>query len=124
MNDLILADTNIFIYLLKGDEGVITALQDKMPVLSVLTEIELLSFPDAGASEVAKIKNLISDCRVVQLDEQIKNEAIVLKKNYRLKTVDSIVAATAKYLNIILITADKSFTKLDKELAQILIYKP
>ena len=123
MNDLILVDTNILIYLLKGDERLITLLEDKVLVISVLTEIELLSFPNTSLEEISKIKKLILDCQVIQLDQAIKEEAINLRKAYKLKTVDSIVAATAKSLDIVLITADKAFSKLHEELNQILIYK-
>ncbi|MCW5909272.1 MAG: type II toxin-antitoxin system VapC family toxin [Chitinophagales bacterium] len=124
MNDLILLDTNILIYLLKGDEKIISILEERVPVISVITEIELLSFPNTKPSELSSIKKLIADCQVVSLNKSVKKEAIELRKQFKLKTVDSIVAATAKFLNLPLITADKSFAKLDKALSQILIYKP
>lgn len=44
-------DTNIILYLLAGDETVSTFLQDKEAFVSVVTELELIGYPDITAKE-------------------------------------------------------------------------
>jgi predicted nucleic acid-binding protein len=51
MNGNLLIDTNIFIYLTKGDEKVIDFLQDKNICISFISELELLSFKEISIEE-------------------------------------------------------------------------
>ena len=51
----------------------------------------------------------------------IKLTAIKIRKTYKLKLPDCIIAATSEYLNIPLLTADIEFNKLKS--MQILQYK-
>lgn len=46
------------------------------------------------------------------ISSDIKRKAVFLKRFYRLKTVDSIIAATARSLDYPLISADKVFSKV------------
>jgi predicted nucleic acid-binding protein len=124
MSDYILIDTNILIYLLKGDERIAAILQNKTLIISVISEIELLSLPGIDKHEILKINALLEICEVVNINLEVKQEAVSIRRKLKLKTVDSIVAATAKYMNIPLITADKGFSKLESEMPQVLIYKP
>ena len=60
MNGNLLIDTNIFIYLTKGDEKVIDFLQDKNICISFISELELLSFKEISIEEELIIKEIIS----------------------------------------------------------------
>ena len=51
MSGRILIDTNIFIYLTKGDENVIEFIQNKNIFVSFITELELLSFKNINSDE-------------------------------------------------------------------------
>lgn len=59
-----------------------------------------------------KLKSLIHDCSVIELTPEIKELAIKIKKEFKLKTPDAIVAATALHLNVTIVTADKAFNKI------------
>jgi predicted nucleic acid-binding protein len=105
----ILIDTNIILYLLKGNDTLEEMLQGKDPYLSFITELELIGFPDISVKEEKQINDLMNDCLVVSLNDNIKKEYIELRKKYHLKLADAIIAATAITLNIPLITSDKQF---------------
>ena len=63
---------------------------------------------------------MLDTCFIVPHSDAINELAIELKQDYHLKIPDAIIAATALYSDIPLITADKDFTKI-KELDIILI---
>lgn len=109
----LLLDTNIILYLLSGD-GTIAELLDKKEIyISVITEMELLSFSEISKEEEQVIKNFIKECKVVFINSEIKNEAAFLRRKYKTKLPDAIIIATALYLNLPLVTADSDFKKID-----------
>jgi len=57
---------------------------------------------------------------VTPLDNRVKDTAIAIRKKYKLKLPDSIVAATAIAYDIPLITADKQFNAISE--LQLLLY--
>lgn len=105
----ILIDTNIVLYLLKGNDTLVEMLQGKEPYLSFITELELVGFQGVSSKEEKQINELLNDCLIVSLNNNIKKEYVELRKKYRLKLADAIIAATAITLNIPLITSDKQF---------------
>lgn len=119
INSLVL-DTNIVIYLLDGDQVIANLLNDKLIAISMITELELLSYQISKEDERV-IRNFISECQVVEINQTIKERAISLRKKFNVKLPDAIVAATADYLNLPLLTADSEFKKLVE--SKILIYK-
>lgn len=105
----ILVDTNIFLYLLKGNVTIEEILQGKIIYLSVITELELIGFSKLTTKEEKSINQLLSDCKVINIDNSIKNFYSSLRKKYHLKLADAIIVATSISLGIPLITADKQF---------------
>jgi len=63
--------------------------------LSVITRIELLAWSKSTSEQVLAIQNFISSGRVYALDEPIILQAIEIRKNYKPKLPDAIIAATA-----------------------------
>ena len=120
-NNIIL-DTNIVLYLLHGDEVLVEYLQDKTFYLSLVNEMELLGFKDITEDEEIVIKFFLDDCSVVDINQGIKDIAIKLRKTYSIKLPDAIVAATAIFLGIPLISADKHFDKISE--LTFILYKP
>jgi len=114
-----LADTNALIYLLNGNPCMKPYLQEKLHY-SLISEIELLSFYGITETEERGIKKLLSFCNKILLSEEIKEIAISIRKKYKTKLPDAIVAASAIANNISLITADKDFIQI-KELHLVLI---
>ncbi|MCL1474393.1 type II toxin-antitoxin system VapC family toxin [Argonema antarcticum A004/B2] len=107
---LILLDTNIVLYFLGG------RLADPLPAgqyfVSVITEIELLSYPSISADEETQIRNFLTKITVVAIEANIKELTIGLRKKYRLRLPDAIIAATAQSLNATLLTNDVTLAKL------------
>ncbi len=110
----ILADTNIVMYILNGNEAASVFTKDHFYV-SDITEIELLGKKDIGESEYKLRKDFLDNCVIVDLTELIKKITIKLKQKYTIKTADAIIVASAIYLNVHLVTADKGFKRI-KEL--------
>lgn len=106
-----MADTNALIYLLSGDSCMKSYLANYIG-LSVISEIELLSFPGITSFEEQQIRSFIKDCTVLFLTENVKNKTIALRRSYKVKLPDAIIAATAIENNLQLITADKGFKQI------------
>lgn len=109
----LVSDTNVLIYLLKGEEKAAEILNNKEIYLSVISEIELLGFRNSTIQELNNIKKFLSDCYIVDLNNIIKETAIELKRTYNLKTPDAIICATSKFLNLPLATSDNKLTKIE-----------
>ena len=77
-----------------------------------ITGLELLGFRELSDYQESEIKNLLADCSIINLDEQMKSKTIYVRKNYNLKLPDSIIAASALNLNLPLFNADKDFEKI------------
>ena len=108
----LLCDTNILLYLLAGDKTISDLINHKKIFISFITEIELLTFKKLSSDEKKVIVELLSECTIIGLSEEIKRETINLRLSSKLKIPDSIIASTAKYLKIPLVSADKQFKQL------------
>ncbi len=76
--------------------------------------MELLSFTRLSRKEEKLINELISECVIIDLNNEIKRITIEFRKRYKLKLPDCLVVATSQYLDIPLITADSDFKKIDE----------
>ena len=106
-------------YVIAGNTAVISYINEEF-YISEISEIELLGNKGITDIQLKYRSKIIDNCTVVGLSEYIKRITIQLKQSYTLKIPDAIIAATAIYLNIPLLTADKEFKKI-KELDLILI---
>ena len=102
-------DTNILLYLLEGDSTLTDVLDNKQFYISFITQMELLSFAGLTQKDLRIIMELLSECVIIDINSSIKEIAIQYRKDYKLKLPDCIVAATSRYLDIPLITADSDF---------------
>ena len=118
----LVADTNIVLYLLSGDETVANLLNDRQVYLSFISELELLSYKHLTDKENKRIEEFLSVCHIIDINDRIKENSIHIKRKYGLKLPDSIIAGTAMFLDFPLITADSDFVKI-KELEQLLYEK-
>jgi len=112
--DKLFLDTNIILYLLNGDETLATFLNKKQLYISLITELELLGFGGITSSEERTIKDFLSQCKVISINGSVKEETIRIRKTYKTKLPDSIIIATAIYLDLPLITSDADFKKVDE----------
>lgn len=110
----LLADTNIVIYLLDGDRTVADLLDNKTVHISFVTQLELLSYSDLSDQDEARIKEFLEQCIIIDINPSIKEEVIRARKQHRLKLPDSIIIASALYLDIPLITSDQGLQKVEE----------
>jgi hypothetical protein len=106
-------DTNIILYLLNGDETLAELLDGKQLYISVITELELLAYKGITNEEDLIIKDFVSQCKTININSYIKQETIRIRKTYNMKLPDSIIIATAIYLDLPLITSDIEFKKVE-----------
>lgn len=120
--DRILADTNVLLYLLNGDKGLLSIFKGTEVSISTITELELLSFPKLKKKEEKSIRDLVSRCTVINISDEIKELAIYFRRKFRLKLPDAVIAGTAHYHKLPILTADTDFAKLEQELV-VILYK-
>ncbi len=106
MGQRILADTNCVIdYLNKRlPVNAIVLLRSIQIELSVINRIELLAWRSATLKEISILNDFVHNCILHSLDEEIILKTIEIRKNYRLKLPDAIIAATALTYNLHLYT--------------------
>ncbi len=109
----LLIDTNIALYLLDGDTDLVEILDGQDVYISIISELELLGYQGISEAEKLKVKAFLNNCIIIELNQTIKDLTIELKQAHRIKLPDAIIAATSKYLNIPLISADRGFEKID-----------
>lgn len=109
----ILLDTNAFIYFFEG-RSTITDLVVNTPEIyfSAISEIELLSATHLTPKEIDSIKAFLLLCQRVELITDIIDQTIMIRRQYRFKVPDAIIAASALYLKIPLVSADMDFQKV------------
>jgi len=117
----IFVDTNILIYLLDKDEAILALLNDNSIYISFITELELLSYRNYSSKEKEKLSELLNDCIIIDINPQIKKNAVAYRLKTKLKLPDSIIAATAQYLSLPLLTADKDFKRINE--IDVLLYE-
>ena len=113
-------DTNVMLYLLGG--RLISALPIGDFYISVISEMELLSYSAITDEEASRVRDFLAKVTVVSLSEEVKNEAIALRKKYRLKLPDAIVCATALAVNARLLSNDaqlRRITEINVDTVQI-----
>lgn len=114
-------DSNILIYHLKQDAIVTRTLKKWLlagePLfISAITRIEVLAAPILKEEEEKQIIRLLEQFLLIPVDTRITDNAARIRRTYRLKLGDSIIAATALILNSILVTRNVRDFKRIKEL--------
>jgi predicted nucleic acid-binding protein len=103
-------DTNAVINLLDNKEKfhfLSEAFPDNEKVISVITQIELLGYPDITEEVDELIRSFLDDIVIILPDIEIIETAIQIRRNKpTLKLPDAIIAASAIALNATLITND------------------
>ncbi|XGV96678.1 MAG: type II toxin-antitoxin system VapC family toxin [Leptolyngbya sp. BL-A-14] len=115
-NSLFVLDTNIILYFLGG------RLADSLPLgqyfVSIISEIELLSYSRLSAIEENEIRLFLAQLTVVGIEQNIKNLTIELRKQHRLRLPDAVIVATTKPLSATLLTNDVGLTNIAELEAQ------
>ncbi len=117
----ILLDTNIILYLLGGDDTLIPFLEDKKIFVSFITQLELLAYKGLTTKEIEKINGFLSNCTIIDINNQIKDETLKIRRKHNLKLPDCIIIATSLYLNIPIISSDIEFKQVEE--AELFFYQ-
>ncbi|MBI2888805.1 MAG: type II toxin-antitoxin system VapC family toxin [Candidatus Liptonbacteria bacterium] len=111
-------DTNAVIYHLKGQLVNTSVVQEAFdgdaPVyVSVITQLELLSFPSLTDAEASRIEELLAAVALIPVDSQIARLAASVRRVHRVGVSDSVIAATALFTGSILLTRNvRDFMKV------------
>jgi predicted nucleic acid-binding protein len=105
----IVCDTNPLIYLLDGNRDIARFLDNKQIYLSVITELELFGKQNLSFQDNEIIDALLDGCFIIDINQEIKHIYREIKQKHSIKLPDAIVAATAIYLDMPLLTNDRGF---------------
>ena len=119
--DRLLLDSNIVVHVLQGNLALARELEGKRLFVSVISGIELFSWPGAGRSRDKWLHEFFSECQLLEMDRSIQDRTIELRKEFKLQLADAVIAATAIQMDLTLLTADKDFKKLGPVMRVVLI---
>lgn len=118
--DRIVVDTSLIINLFNGVTEVKELIAGRDLFVSVISEIEVLSFPGITQEDTALLKSFLSECYVIDIEPAIKDITIDIRSRKKVKLPDAVIAATAIYFGLPLFSMDKGFEKIDQLNAVIL----
>lgn len=104
-----LMDTNAVIEFLgdalpaSGSNWLQDTIDQNLHHLSVINQIELLSF-NGSPTETQTLEEFIEVTNVLPLSDVVVQKTIELRRNYKIKLPDAIIAATALTYNLTLVT--------------------
>ena len=113
-----LFDTNVFIGQIINDPKSSeffseTFLNNNQVLTSQIVRLELLSYGELTHETEYAIINLLKQFEVVNIDSEIESKTIEIRRRYKLKLPDAIIAATAIVEGAALITFNsKDFKKI------------
>lgn len=126
MGPKILIDTNIAIGYIGSRLSIIA--MDKLDKIfndeyhiSVINKIELLGYPNLNQNEEEKFNLLIDHSIVHQIDNKIIEKTIAIRKIYKIKLPDAIIAATCLVNGLDILTLN---TKDFKTIAGLKVIGP
>jgi predicted nucleic acid-binding protein len=102
-------DTNIVVSLLGGHLA--QPLAAGAYAVSVITEMELLSYPTLQPAEEAAVRQFLANVSVVEMGPPVRTLAVGLRRAHKLKLPDAVVAATALHIGCDLLTNDERLAK-------------
>ncbi len=120
INDRLLLDTNIIIYYFNGlvtDSRIDKILKESFNI-SIISKIEFLSWQKLRTDKTLEQKalNFISHANVYELTDEIAEKVIDIRQQYRVKTPDAIIGATALVHGFDVVTNNvDDFKNLDLE---------
>lgn len=110
----LLLDTNAFIYFFEGRRRIADLVaQTNIIYYSPISEIELLSASHLSQTEIGQIKQFLFMCVRVEISPDVVAQTIQIRRLYKQKIPDAIIAASAVIVNVPLVTADTGFQKVE-----------
>ena len=114
---MIVFDTNIIIYYIQEIPNVVNwvdkaQMRGEELAVSAMTLVELFSYPNITHDEIFAIERWCNIVFIVDVDVVIARQASLIRRNYNLTAVDSVIAASAMILSADLITNDAIFKRV------------
>ncbi|MCL2479914.1 MAG: type II toxin-antitoxin system VapC family toxin, partial [Treponema sp.] len=81
----------------------ISVIVDKIPNISVISQIEILRFNDTPENEKI-LQDFVNSSKIIQMSPDVVQRTIELCKKSKIKLPDAIIAATALSENLVLVT--------------------
>ena len=105
MGTSFLIDTNVVIDFSQGifsekSKNFVANILNKEPIISAITQIELLGFSVVSP----QIESFVRYTSIIGINESVIEKTIEIRKHYRIKLPDAIIAATALTNNLTLLT--------------------
>jgi predicted nucleic acid-binding protein len=106
-------DTNVVIYYLQkqfpleAEVYIDTLISSDLPIISSISEIELLCWNTQNENDIKIVKDFVKQINVIELESKIKEKTVEIRKQYKIKLPDAIIAATAIVYDLTLITRNK-----------------
>lgn len=108
-------DTNILVYRAASEPFAKSFFEEHRSDVFYVPSIaiaEFLSYPLINEIAVSAFRSFISQTIIVNLDFRIAKLAAEIRRTYRVKLLDAVVAATAFSTNSVLVTKDAHFKKI------------
>lgn len=107
-------DTNVVIYALENKLPSAGAafLAKLPPVISDITRIELLGWPNATAEQLEPVKAFMAKATMVTITEAVILKTIQLKQTQKIKLGDAIIGATAWCMGLPLLLEIQTILKI------------
>lgn len=85
---------------------------DLTPNISVITQIEALSWVSSDKNKEAIVKAFVDDANILQLSPDVVAQCVKIRRSRKIKTPDAIIAATAIAHDLTLVTNDNDFNNI------------
>lgn len=85
---------------------------DQTPIISVITEIEALSWISRDKSKEQVVQSFVHDAHILALTPAVVAQSVAIRRSRKIKTPDAIIAATAIVHQLTLITSDSDFKNI------------
>ena len=81
---------------------------DTEAALSIIVRIEVLIFIPANPSDLEPFEDLVNTVEVIPLSEEVVLSTILIRRKYKLKLPDAIIAAAAMVFGLTVVTRNEA----------------
>lgn len=100
-----------------------TFISQLKPIISIITKIEVLGWRNATQQQLAPLYQFMDISEILQLSEEVIEQTIELRQQYKIGLGDAIIGATALHHNLVLVTRNETDLEKIKNLRTINPYK-
>ena len=108
----LVCDTNVLVYFIDGNIIAGKIFEENNIILSSISYIEILSNKKLTTERRKLLQDFLKTFTFIETSPLMNKLAINMRLNYGLNTPDAIIAATAKYLDLQMVTNDAAFFKI------------